>query len=68
MEPNIVVGIGKPLATKLLFFSKNLLIWMLGFPMAKNKNVGEPKAQSTMESIEGLVRYFINMEYGLSNL
>jgi hypothetical protein len=47
LEPNIVVGIGKPLPTKLLmFFKKHLLflIWMLGFPMAKNKNVGKPKA------------------------
>jgi hypothetical protein len=41
---------------------------MLSFPMAKNKNVAEPKAQSTMGFIDGLVRYFINMEYGLSNL
>jgi len=37
---------------------------MLGFPMVKNKNVGEFKAQSTMESIEGLVHYFVNLGYG----
>jgi hypothetical protein len=58
LEPSIVVGIGKPLVAKLvIFFLKMLLllIWMLGFPMAENKNVGKPKAQSTMESIEGLV-------------
>jgi hypothetical protein len=36
---------------------------MLGFPMAKNKNVGELETNSTIESIEGLVRYFVNLGY-----
>jgi hypothetical protein len=56
LEPNIVVGIGTPLATKLVIFLKNLLlllIWMSGFPIVENKNVGKLEAQSTMEFVEG---------------
>jgi hypothetical protein len=48
LEPNIVVGIGKPLVAKLVMFFKKLLlllIWMLGFPMDENKNVGMHEAQ-----------------------
>jgi hypothetical protein len=66
LEPNIVVGIGKPLVAKLVIFSKNLLlllIWMSGFPMVENKNVEKLEAQSTMESIERLVCYFVNLGY-----
>ncbi len=36
---------------------------MSGFPMAENKNVKKPEVQSTMESIEGLVCYFVNLGY-----
>ncbi len=66
MEPSIVVGIGKPLVAKLVIFLKFLLlllIWMSRFPMVENKNVGKLEAQSTMESIEGLVCYFVNLGY-----
>ncbi len=31
--------------------------------MVENKNVGKLEAQSTMESIEGLVCYFVNLGY-----
>jgi hypothetical protein len=36
---------------------------MSSFPMARNKNVGEPKTNSTIEFIEGLIRYFVNLGY-----
>jgi hypothetical protein len=36
---------------------------MSRFPMVENKNVGKLEAQSTMESIEGLVCYFVNLGY-----
>ncbi len=36
---------------------------MLGFPMAQNKNVKKLEVQSTMESIERLVCYFVNLGY-----
>jgi hypothetical protein len=31
--------------------------------MFKNKNVGKPETQSTMEYVERLVRYFVNLGY-----
>jgi hypothetical protein len=55
LDPYIVVGINRPLVAKLVIFFLNLLlllIWMSSFPIVENKNVGEPKAQSTMEYVE----------------
>jgi hypothetical protein len=37
---------------------------MSGFPIVENKNVGKLEAQSTMEFVEGLVCYFVNLGYG----
>jgi hypothetical protein len=36
---------------------------MLGLLMAENNNVGEPKTQSTIESIKGLACYFVTLGY-----
>jgi hypothetical protein len=36
---------------------------MSSFPMVENKNVRELEVQSTMEYVERLVRYFVNLGY-----